>query len=96
MESTTVRSNLTDGGTRVEQFARQNGDALRVIGLGTQDTLGEAEKFLDKYGPKPFTLLSDESFGSWTALNVSSQPTVILFARLVKRRAVSNAQPLGE
>ena len=51
-----------------------------MIGLGTQDTLGEAEEFLDKYGMKSVTMLWDESFESWTAFNVSSQPTAILFA----------------
>ncbi|MGD9702882.1 MAG: TlpA family protein disulfide reductase [Ilumatobacteraceae bacterium] len=51
-----------------------------MIGLGTQDSLGEAEEFLDNYGTKSFTMLWDESFESWAAFNVSSQPTAILFA----------------
>jgi len=51
-----------------------------VIGLGTQDTLGEAESFLDKYGTKSFTMLWDKSFESWNAFNISSQPAAILFA----------------
>lgn len=52
---------------------------MRVIGLGTQDTLGEAEEFVDEFGTT-FTMLWDESFESWTAMRVASQPTAILFA----------------
>ena len=51
-----------------------------MIGLGTQDTLGDAEQFLEDYGTKSFTMLWDESFETWTAFNVTSQPTAILFA----------------
>lgn len=51
-----------------------------MIGLGTQDTLGDAEQFLATYGTKSFTMLWDESSETWTAFNVSSQPTAILFA----------------
>lgn len=51
-----------------------------MIGLGTQDTLGDAEQFLDTYGTKSFTMLWDESFESWTALGISSQPAAVLFA----------------
>jgi thioredoxin-like negative regulator of GroEL len=50
-----------------------------VIGLGTQDSLGEAEEFVSKYGTT-FTMLWDESFESWQAFDVRSQPTAILFA----------------
>lgn len=50
-----------------------------MIGLGTQDTLGEAEEFVTNYGTT-FTMLWDESFESWSALRVTSQPTAILFA----------------
>ncbi len=63
----------------VEQFARQHAGTVRVIGLGTQDTLGEAEQFVSEYGTT-FTMLWDESFDSWTAFRVTSQPTAILFA----------------
>lgn len=52
---------------------------MRVIGLGTQDSLGEAEQFVADRGTT-FTMLWDESFESWAALNVTAQPTAILFA----------------
>lgn len=51
-----------------------------MIGLGTQDTLGDAEDFVETYGTQSFTMLWDESFETWAAFNVSSQPTAILFA----------------
>ncbi len=50
-----------------------------MIGLGTQDTLGEAEEFVARYGTT-FTMLWDESFESWRELGVTSQPAAILFA----------------
>ena len=48
-----------------------------MIGLGTQDSLGEAEAFAETYGTT-FTMLWDESFRSWIELGVTSQPTAIL------------------
>jgi len=50
-----------------------------VIGLGTQDTLGEAEEFVDRYNTS-FTMLWDESFESWRELGITSQPAAILFS----------------
>jgi hypothetical protein len=63
----------------VEQFARQHADTLRVVGLGTQDTLGEAEEFRDAFDMTEVTMLWDESFESWSAFGVRSQPAAILF-----------------
>jgi len=50
------------------------------VGLGTQDTLGEAEQFLATFGTTSFTMLWDESFESWRAFGVTSQPAAMLFA----------------
>jgi peroxiredoxin len=63
----------------VEQFARAHADEVTVIGLGTQDSLGEAVDFVETYGTT-FTMLWDESFQSWFELGVTSQPTAVLFA----------------
>jgi peroxiredoxin len=63
----------------VEQFARENADRLRVIGLGTQDDLRQARDFVDK-GGITFTMLWDESFRSWLELGVRGQPAATLFA----------------
>ena len=51
-----------------------------MIGLGTQDSLGEAEDFIDRYGTKSFTMLWDESFESWQVIGVRSQPTAVMLA----------------
>jgi peroxiredoxin len=61
----------------VEQFARAHADEVEVIGLGTQDSLGEARDFAERYGTT-FTMLWDESFESWFQLGVTSQPTAVL------------------
>lgn len=50
---------------------------MQVVGLGTQDSLGEAEDFVETYGTT-FPMLWDESFESWIELGVSSQPTAVL------------------
>jgi hypothetical protein len=63
----------------VEQFARENIDQVEVVGLGTQDSLDEAFDFVSDYGTESFAMLWDESFESWTALDISGQPTVVLF-----------------
>ena len=60
----------------VEQFARAHADEVTVIGLGTQDSLGEAVDFVEQFGTT-FTMLWDESFQSWIELGVSSQPTAV-------------------
>ena len=51
-----------------------------MIGLGTQDSLGQAEDFVNDFGTQSFTMLWDGSFQSWQALGVTSQPAAILFA----------------
>jgi peroxiredoxin len=61
----------------LEQFAREHKDTVRVVGLGTQDTFGEAQDFLARHGIT-FELLWDPTFESWRALGVSSQPTAML------------------
>ncbi len=51
-----------------------------MIGLGTQDSFGEAEEFVDTYGTVSFTMLWDESFESWAQLGVAGQPAGMLFS----------------
>jgi peroxiredoxin len=50
-----------------------------VVGLGTQDSLGEARDFVARYGTT-FTMLWDESFRSWRQLGISGQPAAVLLA----------------
>lgn len=63
----------------VEQFARAHEDEIKVVGLGAQDSLGEAVDFVDEYGTT-FPMLWDESFESWIVLGVTSTPTALLLA----------------
>ncbi len=53
---------------------------MRVIGLGTQDTLGQAEQFVRDRGTVSFTMLWDESAESWAALGIAAQPAALLYA----------------
>jgi len=48
-----------------------------VIGLGTQDGLGQANDFDNKFGTT-FDMLWDESFISWQEIGVSSQPAAVM------------------
>jgi len=52
---------------------------VRVVGLGTQDSLGEAREFVARYGTT-FTMLWDESFRSWRQLGIPGQPAAVLLA----------------
>lgn len=49
-----------------------------MVGLGTQDTIGEAHDFVDSFN-MTFTMLWDETFETWVALGVSAQPAAMLF-----------------
>lgn len=51
-----------------------------VVGLGTQDSLGEAEEFVEDRGTQSFTMLWDESFETWLEIGVTSQPSAVLLA----------------
>lgn len=51
---------------------------MAVVGLGTQDSLGEAESFLDEFDMTGTTMLWDEGFDSWQLLGIRSQPAAIL------------------
>jgi hypothetical protein len=50
-----------------------------VVGLGTQDSLGEAEDFAENFGTT-FTMLWDESFESWIELGVTAQPAAVVLS----------------
>lgn len=51
---------------------------MYVVGLGTQDSLGEAHDFVDDHDTNSFTMLWDESFETWIAIGVTSQPSAVL------------------
>lgn len=48
-----------------------------MVGVGTQDTFPEAQAFHDKYDIT-FDLLWDQSFETWNAFGVTSQPAAVL------------------
>jgi hypothetical protein len=50
------------------------------VGLGTQDTLGEAEDFVGRHNTESFTMLWDESFETWLEIGITSQPSAVLLA----------------
>jgi peroxiredoxin len=50
---------------------------VTVIGLGTQDSLGQANEFRDQHDIT-FPILWDESFVSWQVIGVTSQPTAVM------------------
>lgn len=51
-----------------------------MVGLGTQDSLGDAEDFVDDHGTDSFTMLWDESFETWIEIGITSQPSAVLLA----------------
>ena len=50
-----------------------------MVGLGTQDTLGQAQDFVTRYGTT-FQMLWDSSARSWRSLGIAGQPAAILLA----------------
>jgi len=51
-----------------------------VIGLGTQDTGDQAVDFVETYATYSFPMYWDETFASWTAFGVTSQPAAALLS----------------
>ncbi len=64
----------------VEQFARDHGDQIRVIGLGTQDSADEGIDFIRDTGTYSFPMYWDETFESWAAFGITAQPAAVLFS----------------
>lgn len=62
------------------QLARQN-PGLNIIGLGAQDDLEFARRFVDRTntGGGEITMVWDETFETWRALGVRSQPYWLLY-----------------
>lgn len=64
----------------VEAFAKQNANAVTVVGIGTQDDLAFAEDFVSTYGVNTPQMLWDPGFESWQALEITGQPTWVLLS----------------
>ena len=58
-----------------------------MVGVGTQDSLGEAEEFVARHGIT-FRMLWEDGFESWRGFGIQRQPASILVspqgARLMK------------
>lgn len=52
---------------------------INIIGLGTQDSLAEAQEFVDAFGTTSFPMIWDPSFASWLEMGVNGQPFWALF-----------------
>lgn len=63
-----------------EQFARAHPNDLKVVGLGTQDSLAEAKDFVSRHG-LTVQMLWDKSRESWRKLGVASQPAYLLLSK---------------
>lgn len=63
----------------VQKFASENAGKVNVVGVGTQDSFGQAEDFVSKHDLTTPTMVWDESFTSWTTMGINSMPTWILF-----------------
>ncbi len=61
-------------------MAREHNDKFTLIGLGTQDDLPYAERFVNSTGTT-FTMLWDSSGASWRELGLFSQPSLIVMDR---------------
>ena len=59
----------------------QNFPSLHVVGLGGQDTLQQANDFVARTGTGggEITMVWDQSFESWRAFGIRSQPYWMLF-----------------
>ena len=63
----------------VEEFSKEHRGELTVVGLGAQDSLGQAEDFVEEHGLKTPRMLYDTGFDSWSHFGVNGQPAAILF-----------------
>ena len=64
----------------VEQFAREHGDVVNLIGLGTQDNTDMAVDFVSDGGLVSFPMYWDETFISWQVFGIRSQPAAALLS----------------
>jgi len=64
----------------VEEFAKANGRNIKVVGIGTQDSLELAEDFVATHNLQQTRMLWDTGFESWRALRITGQPTWVLIS----------------
>ncbi len=62
----------------VSQFAKETKDRLKIVGLGSTDSLNFAKDFYEKTNPENIILLWDENGKSWRELGVYAHPSWML------------------
>ena len=62
----------------LEQFARDHASQVTVVGIGTQDTLELANKFVARNGVKTIRMYWDRSGKTWQFYGVRGQPAALL------------------
>lgn len=67
-------------------FNRQHGAEIKVLGLGAQDDLDQAEGFVGETNTASLTMVWDRTGRSWVHYRVTNQPTVILLDANGKER----------
>lgn len=65
---------------KVQEFSAANAAQVAVIGVGTQDSLDEAQDFVSKHELTTPTMVWDSGFDSWRAMSINSMPTWILLS----------------
>jgi thiol-disulfide isomerase/thioredoxin len=66
---------------KVERFAADAGDDLRVIAIGGRDETANGPPFVAEHGLKSPTILFDESMAVWEAYRIVGQPVAVLLDR---------------
>jgi len=62
----------------VEQFAQRYEDKVRVVGMGTQDSLDLAQQFVERHATMTPLMTWDSTFETWIHYGVGGQPFTIL------------------
>ena len=62
-----------------------------MVGLGTQDSPELAIDFIESTGTTSFPMYWDETFETWAAFGIYSQPAAVLFDPTGERMLAHNA-----
>ncbi len=61
-------------------FAEKYAGRIDVLGVGAQDSLSQAEDFVEKTSTEMLDMVWDKSGDSWITFNVTNQPTVVVLS----------------
>jgi thiol-disulfide isomerase/thioredoxin len=71
---------------KVERFAAENGDEVRVLAIGGRDEAANGPPFVEEHGLESPTVLFDEEMAVWDAYKVVGQPVAVLLDREGRER----------